>query len=133
MTDTTTPSGLAANVATPYGTLPPSSPPPQRRPVSLPRLQQMREAGEKITMLTCYDATFAAVLDAAREVADAAAALRSLNLETKTETTTMESAIIHNQPSPVMATPFDKTVVNPVTAPDPTESTIVMPKPPAQG
>lgn len=51
--------------ATPYGTLPPASPLPQRRPVSLPRLQQMREAGEKITMLTAYDATFAAVADAA--------------------------------------------------------------------
>ncbi|MCB1979992.1 MAG: 3-methyl-2-oxobutanoate hydroxymethyltransferase, partial [Burkholderiaceae bacterium] len=50
---------------TPYGTLPPASPLPQRRPVSLPRLQQMREAGEKITMLTAYDATFAAVADAA--------------------------------------------------------------------
>ena len=51
--------------ATPYGTLPPASPLPPRRPVSLPRLQQMREAGEKITMLTAYDATFAAVADAA--------------------------------------------------------------------
>ena len=51
--------------ATPYGTLPPASPLPQRRPVSLPRLAQMREAGEKITMLTAYDATFAAVADAA--------------------------------------------------------------------
>ena len=50
---------------TPYGTLPPASPLPQRRPVSLPRLAQMREAGEKITMLTAYDATFAAVADAA--------------------------------------------------------------------
>lgn len=50
---------------TPYGTLPPASPLPQRRPISLPRLQQMREAGEKITMLTAYDATFAAVADAA--------------------------------------------------------------------
>ena len=50
---------------TPYGTLPPASPLPQRRPVSLPRLQQMHEAGEKITMLTAYDATFAAVADAA--------------------------------------------------------------------
>ena len=50
--------------ATPYGTLPPASPLPQRRPVSLPRLQQMRDAGEKITMLTAYDATFAAVADA---------------------------------------------------------------------
>lgn len=50
---------------TPYGTLPPASPLPDRRPVSLPRLQQMRDAGEKITMLTAYDATFAAVADAA--------------------------------------------------------------------
>ncbi len=33
--------------------------------MSLPRLAQMREAGEKITMLTAYDATFAAVADAA--------------------------------------------------------------------
>ena len=30
---------------TPYGTLPPASPLPQRRPVSLPRLAQMRETG----------------------------------------------------------------------------------------
>lgn len=50
---------------TPYGTIPPASPLPQRRPISLPRLVQMREAGEKITMLTAYDATFAAVADAA--------------------------------------------------------------------
>src|SRR3989442_14079400 len=35
------------------------------RSVSLPRLAQMREAGEKITMVTAYDATFAAVADAA--------------------------------------------------------------------
>jgi 3-methyl-2-oxobutanoate hydroxymethyltransferase len=51
--------------ATPYGTLPPASPMPQRSPVSLPRLAQMRAAGEKITMLTAYDATFAAMADAA--------------------------------------------------------------------
>ncbi|HCE28825.1 MAG TPA: 3-methyl-2-oxobutanoate hydroxymethyltransferase [Comamonadaceae bacterium] len=63
MTDTTKPS--SASAGTPYGTLPPASPLPQRRPVSLPRLQQMREGGEKITMLTAYDATFAAVADAA--------------------------------------------------------------------
>ncbi|WP_447916624.1 3-methyl-2-oxobutanoate hydroxymethyltransferase [Delftia acidovorans] len=50
---------------TPYGTIPPASPLPQRRPVSLQRLAQMREAGEKITMVTAYDATFAAVADAA--------------------------------------------------------------------
>ncbi len=51
--------------STPYGTLPATATVPQRRPVSLPRLQQMHEAGEKITMLTAYDATFAAVADAA--------------------------------------------------------------------
>jgi len=49
---------------TPYGTLPAASPLPQRKPISLPRLQEMRERGEKITMLTAYDATFAAVADA---------------------------------------------------------------------
>lgn len=38
---------------------------PQRRPISLPRLQDLRDKGEKITMLTAYDATFAAVADAA--------------------------------------------------------------------
>jgi 3-methyl-2-oxobutanoate hydroxymethyltransferase len=36
-----------------------------RKPVSLPRLAEMRERGEKITMLTAYDATFASVMDAA--------------------------------------------------------------------
>lgn len=51
--------------ATPYGTLPPASPMPSRRPMSLPRLQEMRTRGEKICMLTAYDATFAAVADAA--------------------------------------------------------------------
>ena len=50
---------------TPYGTLPSASPLPQRKPVSLPRLQEMRDRSEKITMLTAYDATFAAVADAA--------------------------------------------------------------------
>ena len=51
--------------ATPYGTLPPSSKPAQRKPLSLPRLLEMRTRGEKIAMLTAYDATFAAVADAA--------------------------------------------------------------------
>jgi 3-methyl-2-oxobutanoate hydroxymethyltransferase len=51
--------------ATPYGTLPPASPMPSRKPISLPRLQEMRARGEKITMITAYDATFAAVADAA--------------------------------------------------------------------
>jgi 3-methyl-2-oxobutanoate hydroxymethyltransferase len=39
--------------------------PNKRLPVSLPRLADMRARGEKITMLTAYDATFAAVADAA--------------------------------------------------------------------
>ncbi len=51
--------------ATPYSTLPPASPVAARKPISLPRLHEMRQRGEKITMLTAYDATFAAVADAA--------------------------------------------------------------------
>lgn len=51
--------------ASPYGTLPPSSVPASRRPLSLPRLREMHSSGEKIVMLTAYDATFAAVADAA--------------------------------------------------------------------
>lgn len=51
--------------ASPYGTLPPTSTPAIRKPVSLPRLLDMHARGEKITMLTAYDATFAAVADAA--------------------------------------------------------------------
>lgn len=51
--------------AVPYGTLLPASPVAVRKPVSLPRLNEMRARGEKITMLTAYDATFAAVADAA--------------------------------------------------------------------
>ena len=58
-----TPSVSAA--ATPYGTLPPSFTPSARKPLSLPRLREMHAQGEKITMLTAYDATFAAVADAA--------------------------------------------------------------------
>ena len=54
-----------AQSASPYGTLPPTSNPAARKPVSLPRLMEMHTRGEKITMLTAYDATFAAVADAA--------------------------------------------------------------------
>ena len=35
----------------------------RRKPVTLPRLLAMREAGEKIALLTCYDASFAALMD----------------------------------------------------------------------
>ncbi|MES2423816.1 MAG: 3-methyl-2-oxobutanoate hydroxymethyltransferase [Pseudomonadota bacterium] len=55
----------APSPASAYGSLPTNSPPALRRPVSLPRLAQMRERGEKISMITAYDATFAAVADAA--------------------------------------------------------------------
>ena len=51
--------------ATPYGTLPPASAPALRKPVSLPRLREMHAQGEKITMLTAYDATFARLVDEA--------------------------------------------------------------------
>lgn len=36
-----------------------------RKPVTLHRLREMQAAGEKIAMLTCYDATFAGLLDEA--------------------------------------------------------------------
>ena len=56
---------MNAPASSPYGTLPPASNPSIRKPVSLPRLREMHASGEKITMLTAYDATFAAVADAA--------------------------------------------------------------------
>jgi 3-methyl-2-oxobutanoate hydroxymethyltransferase len=37
----------------------------QRKPVTLPRLHDMHARGEKITMLTAYDATYAALADGA--------------------------------------------------------------------
>ncbi|MDE1183390.1 3-methyl-2-oxobutanoate hydroxymethyltransferase [Paraburkholderia sp.] len=36
-----------------------------RKAITVPKLQAMRDAGEKITMLTCYDASFASLLDRA--------------------------------------------------------------------
>ena len=56
---------LESTSATPYGTLPPSAAAALRKPISLPRLLEMHARGEKLTMLTAYDATFAAVADAA--------------------------------------------------------------------
>ena len=55
----------AATSASPYGTLPLAATPSVRKPLSLPRLREMHAQGEKIAMLTAYDATFAAVADAA--------------------------------------------------------------------
>ncbi|MBB1600703.1 3-methyl-2-oxobutanoate hydroxymethyltransferase [Variovorax sp. UMC13] len=51
--------------ASPYGTLPPASQSAARKPVSLPRIADMHARDEKIAMLTAYDATFAAMADAA--------------------------------------------------------------------
>ncbi|HJU27148.1 MAG TPA: 3-methyl-2-oxobutanoate hydroxymethyltransferase [Rhodanobacteraceae bacterium] len=42
-----------------------SADPPGRKPVTIPRLREMKAAGEKIVALTCYDASFAAHLEAA--------------------------------------------------------------------
>jgi len=36
---------------------------PARKPVTMPTLHTMRAAGNKIAMLTCYDASFAALMD----------------------------------------------------------------------
>src|ERR1700759_721366 len=36
-----------------------------RSAITVPKLQAMRDAGQKIAMLTCYDASFAALLDRA--------------------------------------------------------------------
>lgn len=35
----------------------------ERKPITLHKLREMRKAGEKIAMLTCYDSAFAALLD----------------------------------------------------------------------
>lgn len=40
-----------------------TDPTPARKPLNLHRLREMHAAGEKIAMLTCYDATFATLLD----------------------------------------------------------------------
>ena len=40
--------------------------PNTRKPITLHRLRELYTSGEKLTMLTCYDATFARVLDEGR-------------------------------------------------------------------
>lgn len=44
---------------------PPQSPAAIRKPVTLPRLREMRQRGEPVAMLTCYDASFARLADEA--------------------------------------------------------------------
>ena len=61
----TAPTPFDAASATPYGAPPPAATRPVRKPIGLPRLREMHAQGEKIAMLTAYDATFAAVADAA--------------------------------------------------------------------
>ncbi|RYX90854.1 MAG: 3-methyl-2-oxobutanoate hydroxymethyltransferase [Comamonadaceae bacterium] len=51
--------------AAPYSSVSAAAAPPARKPLTLPRLHDMHARGEKIAMLTAYDATFAAVADAA--------------------------------------------------------------------
>ena len=55
----------ASSATSPYGTLAPSPTPSARKIIGLPRLREIHAQGEKITMLTAYDATFAAVADSA--------------------------------------------------------------------
>jgi 3-methyl-2-oxobutanoate hydroxymethyltransferase len=43
----------------------PQTPSPDRKPITLHRLRAMHAAGEKIAMLTCYDASFARLADEA--------------------------------------------------------------------
>jgi 3-methyl-2-oxobutanoate hydroxymethyltransferase len=40
-----------------------SDPAARNKPITIPALQALRDKGEKITMLTCYDASFAALMD----------------------------------------------------------------------
>ena len=46
-----------------YGNTMDSTPAKPVKPISLTVLQEMKEKGEKIAMLTCYDASFSALLD----------------------------------------------------------------------
>ena len=63
--DTSPAAPMAMGSASPYESLSPLLLQSTRKPLSLPRLRDMHGQGEKIAMLTAYDATFAAVADAA--------------------------------------------------------------------
>ena len=70
-----------------------------RRPMTLHRLRQMHADGEKIAMLTCYDASFAAVLDNAG--VDCLLVGDSLGMvlqgQTSTVPVTLEQMVYHTQ------------------------------------
>ena len=59
------PSAHATPEAAPYGSAPSRASSEPRKPLTLHRLRAMREAGEKVAMLTAYDAASASLLDAA--------------------------------------------------------------------
>lgn len=71
----------------------PASSDPTRKPISLPRLAAMCAAGEKIAMLTCYDASFAALCD--RAGVDVLLVGDSLGMVLQGETSTLPVTIEH--------------------------------------
>jgi 3-methyl-2-oxobutanoate hydroxymethyltransferase len=54
---------MAAKPAAAASTAPAPSKPAATKAVTIPSLNALRAAGEKITMLTCYDASFASLMD----------------------------------------------------------------------
>jgi 3-methyl-2-oxobutanoate hydroxymethyltransferase len=63
-----------------------------RNAITVPKLQAMREAGEKIAMLTCYDASFASLLDHAG--VDSLLIGDSLGNVLQGQTTTLPAALV---------------------------------------
>ena len=61
--------------------------PSARKPITLPRLARMTADGERIVMLTCYDASFAALCD--RAGVDVLLVGDSLGMVVQGETTTL--------------------------------------------
>ncbi len=65
----------------------------ERKPVNLPRLRDMHARGEAIAMLTCYDASFARVLDEAG--VDCLLVGDSLGMVLQGETSTVPATLEH--------------------------------------
>ncbi len=65
----------------------------ERKPVHLPRLREMHARGEPIAMLTCYDASFARVLDEAG--VDCLLVGDSLGMVLQGETSTVPATLEH--------------------------------------